>query len=130
MKPADQSESSIQWGCKDLYLCFVCVQNFGQWDTAQFESSERQLKFLRLMGGLKKGGQAAGGPSAGRFNMALGKEDQQKLQQGLLGQFERAQNRRMDFQNRGAGLGFSAPPDKTFSIDANARSENSTRFDD
>lgn len=107
------------------------AQNFGQWDTAQFESSERQLKFLRLMGGLKKGSQPAGsGPSASRFNMALGKQDQQTLQQGLLGQFEQAQNRRMDFQNRGAGLGFSAASDKSFHIDANARSQNSTRFDD
>lgn len=87
------------------------------------------MKFLRLMGGLKKGPQGAG-QSAGRFNMALGKEGQQNLQQGLMGEFERAQNRRMDFQNRGAGLGFSAPPEKKFHIDANARSENSTRFDD
>lgn len=105
------------------------MQNFGQWDTVQFDSSERQLKFLRLMGGLKKGGQPIG-QSASRFNMALGKEGQQNLQQGLLGQFEQAQNRRMDFQNRGAGLGFSAPPDKKFHIDANAPSQNSTRFDD
>ncbi|XP_047659540.1 lysine-rich nucleolar protein 1 isoform X2 [Tachysurus fulvidraco] len=103
--------------------------SYGQWDTAQFDSSERQLKFLRLMGGLKKGGQAAG-QSGGRFNMALGTEGQQNLQQGLLGEFERAQNRRMDFQNRGAGLGFSASSDKKFHIDINARSENSTRFDE
>lgn len=81
------------------------------------------------MGGLKKGGQPTG-PGAGRFNMALGKQGQETLQQGLMGQFERAQNRRMDFQNRGAGLGFSAPSNNTFYIDANARSENSTRFDD
>lgn len=110
-------------------LFCVCAQSFGQWDTAQFDSSERQLKFLRLMGGMKKGSQAAGA-NASRFNMALGKKDQQTLQQGLLGEFERAQNRRMVFQNRGAGLGFSTPPSNTFHIDTNARSQNSKRFDD
>uniref|UniRef100_A0A4W4EMN0 Small acidic protein-like domain-containing protein n=1 Tax=Electrophorus electricus TaxID=8005 RepID=A0A4W4EMN0_ELEEL len=101
--------------------------NFGQWDTAHFDNSEKQIKFLRLMGGFKKGSQPIRQKSE-RFNMALGKESQQTLQQGLLGEFERAQNRRMDFQNKGAGLGFSAPSNKKFAIDANAR--NSIRFDD
>ncbi|KAK1803074.1 hypothetical protein P4O66_021612, partial [Electrophorus voltai] len=31
--------------------------NFGQWDTAHFDNSEKQIKFLRLMGGFKKGSQ-------------------------------------------------------------------------
>lgn len=79
------------------------------------------------MGGLKKGSQPVR-PTGGLFNMALGKEGQHTLQQGLLGEFERAQNRRMDFQNQGAGLGFSAPSNKKFAIDVDAR--NSVRFDD
>lgn len=100
---------------------------FGQWSTAQFDSSDQQQKFLRLMGGFKKGFQPATG-STGGANMALGKEAQQQLQQGLLGEFERAHSRRVDFSNRGAGLGFAAPSNKKFSIDINTR--RSVRFDD
>ncbi|XP_014830314.1 PREDICTED: lysine-rich nucleolar protein 1 [Poecilia mexicana] len=99
----------------------------GQWSTAQFDSSQQQQKFLRLMGGFKKGFQPAGA-AAGGANMALGKDAQQQLQQGLLGQFERAHARKMDFSNRGAGLGFTAPSNKKFSIDINA--SRSVRFDD
>uniref|UniRef100_A0A3B4H5R1 Small acidic protein-like domain-containing protein n=1 Tax=Pundamilia nyererei TaxID=303518 RepID=A0A3B4H5R1_9CICH len=99
----------------------------GQWSTAQFNSSEQQQKFLRLMGGFKKGFQPAA-TSTGGANMALGKDAQQQLQQGLLGEFERAHSRRMDFNNRGAGLGFTAPSNKKFSIDINTC--RSVRFDD
>ncbi|XP_055763301.1 lysine-rich nucleolar protein 1 [Salvelinus fontinalis] len=102
----------------------------GQWGTAQFDSSDQHSKFLRLMGGFKKGGQpmAASGATGGRTNMALTKDGQQSLQQGLLGEFERAQSRRMDFTGRGAGLGFSASSNKKFSIDINKT--RSVRFDD
>uniref|UniRef100_A0A671THP4 Small acidic protein-like domain-containing protein n=1 Tax=Sparus aurata TaxID=8175 RepID=A0A671THP4_SPAAU len=99
----------------------------GQWSTAQFNNSDQQQKFLRLMGGFKKGFQPAAG-STGSANMALGKDAQQQLQQGLLGEFERAQSRRLDFNNRGTGLGFSAPSNKKFSIDVHAC--RSVRFDD
>ncbi|KAL1005474.1 hypothetical protein UPYG_G00059620 [Umbra pygmaea] len=103
----------------------------GQWGTAQFDSSDQQNKFLRLMGGFKKGGQpmgAKGATTAVRANMALTKDGQQSMQQKLLGEFERAQSRRMDFTGRAAGLGFSAPSNKKFSIDVNAT--RSVRFDD
>lgn len=99
----------------------------GQWGTAEFGSSEQQQKFLRLMGGFKKGFQPASSSSGGGGNMALGRDAQQQLQQGLLGQFERAHSRRMDSSNRGAGLGFTGPS-KKFSIDANIT--RSVRFDD
>lgn len=79
------------------------------------------------MGGFKKSSQPLTG-SSGQANMALGNEGQQTLQQGLLGEFERAQSRQVDFRNKGAGLGFAAPSNKKFAIDANAR--NSVRFDD
>lgn len=79
------------------------------------------------MGGFKKGFQPAA-TSTGGANMALGKDAQQQLQQGLLGEFERAHSRRMDFNNRGAGLGFAAPSNKKFSIDINTC--RSVRFDD
>uniref|UniRef100_A0A3Q2P6M1 Lysine-rich nucleolar protein 1 n=1 Tax=Fundulus heteroclitus TaxID=8078 RepID=A0A3Q2P6M1_FUNHE len=99
----------------------------GQWSTAQFDNSQQQQKFLRLMGGFKKDSQVAE-KTAGGANMALGKDAQQQLQQGLLGEFERAQMRKMDFSNRGAGLGFTAPSNKKFTIDVNA--SRSVRFDD
>lgn len=79
------------------------------------------------MGGFKKGFRLAA-TSTGGANMALGKDAQQQLQQGLLGEFERAHSRRMDFNNRGAGLGFTAPSNKKFSIDINTC--RSVRFDD
>ncbi|XP_031419423.1 lysine-rich nucleolar protein 1 [Clupea harengus] len=100
----------------------------GQWGTAQFDSSDQQQKFLRLMGGFKKGNQPGTSSVGARPNMALGKEGQQSLQQKLLGQFESAQNRRKDFTNKGAGLGFSAPSNNKFSIDVNA--SRSMKFDD
>ena len=78
------------------------------------------------MGGFKKGFQPASAGSGGA-NMAMGKDAQKKLQQGLLGEFERAHSRRMDYNNRGAGLGFTTPSSK-FSIDINAC--RSVRFDD
>lgn len=79
------------------------------------------------MGGFKKGSQPAC-RSPGKANMALGKAAQQQLQQGLLGQFEQAHSRRIDFGSRGAGLGFTAPSNKKFTIDVNA--SRSVRFDD
>uniref|UniRef100_A0A3B4AIZ3 Small acidic protein-like domain-containing protein n=1 Tax=Periophthalmus magnuspinnatus TaxID=409849 RepID=A0A3B4AIZ3_9GOBI len=102
-------------------------EGLGQWSTAEFGSSEQQQKFLRLMGGFKKGFQPAS-VNGGGGNMALGRDAQQQLQQGLLGEFERAHSRRMDSSNKGAGLGFTAPSTKKFSIDANAT--RSIRFDD
>lgn len=118
----------IVWINVSFINILVCVsQNLGQWSTAQFDSSDQQKKFLRLMGGFKKGFQPAAGHTP-RPNMALGKDQQQQLQQGLLGEFERAQSRRLESGNRGAGLGFSAPSNKKFVIDINA--SRSVRFDD
>lgn len=131
-KPGNQDEVSIDQARRlalqrDIDMESQPEPNLGQWGTAQFDSSDRQAKFLRLMGGFKKSSQPLTG-SSGQASMALGKEGQQTLQQGLLGEFERAQSRRMDFRNKGAGLGFAAPSNKKFAIDVNAR--NSVRFDD
>ncbi|XP_061844150.2 uncharacterized protein knop1 [Nerophis lumbriciformis] len=99
---------------------------FGQWGTAQFESSQQQQKFLRLMGGFKKPPPAT--TSTAKTNMALCKDTQEHLQRGLVQEFERAHSRRMDLNSRGAGLGFSAPLNKKFNIDISAR--RSVRLDD
>lgn len=101
-------------------------QGLGQWSTAQFDSSEKQQKFLRLMGGFKKGFQPAG--TTARAKMALGKDGQQQLQQKLLDEFDRAHSCKMDSTNSGAGIGFTAPANKKFFIDINA--SRSVRFDD
>ncbi|XP_019744817.1 lysine-rich nucleolar protein 1 isoform X2 [Hippocampus comes] len=103
-------------------------QGFGQWSTAQFESSQQQQKFLRLMGGFKKDSQPAAAGSPATANMALGKNAQERLQQGLVEEFERAHSRRIDFNSRGAGLGFSESTKKKVFIDINLR--RSVRFDD
>lgn len=103
-------------------------QGLGQWSTAQFDSSEKQQKFLRLMGGFKKEFQPAAAAAATRSNMALGLGGQQQLQQKLLDQFDRAHSRILDSSNRGAGIGFTAPVNKKFFIDVNA--SRSVRFDD
>lgn len=71
------------------------------------------------MGAFKKGFQPAAA-GKGKPNMAMGKEAQQQLQQGLLGQFEHAHSRTMNFNKRGAGLGFTPLSNKKFSIDINA----------
>ncbi|XP_077380919.1 uncharacterized protein knop1 isoform X2 [Festucalex cinctus] len=103
-------------------------KGFGQWSTAQFESSQQQQKFLKLMGGFKNGFQPTAAANTPKPNMALGKDAQEQLQQGLMGEFERAHSRRIDFNGRGAGLGFSEASKKKFAIDVN--SCRSVRFDD
>ncbi|XP_061130596.1 cylicin-1 [Syngnathus typhle] len=103
------------------------ASGFGQWSTAQFENCQQQQRFLRLMGGFKNF-QPAAVASTPKPNMALDKVAQERLQQGLWSEFERAHSRRIDFNNQGAGLGFSKSPQKQFFIDINAC--HSVRFDD
>uniref|UniRef100_H3C3A0 Small acidic protein-like domain-containing protein n=1 Tax=Tetraodon nigroviridis TaxID=99883 RepID=H3C3A0_TETNG len=121
---AENQETAEETG---FNLRWSGFQALGQWSTAQFDSSEKQQKFLRLMGGFKKGFQPSAG-TAERANMALGKDGQQQLQQKLLEEFDRAHSRRLDSSNRGAGIGFTAPANKKFFIDINA--SRSVRFDD
>ncbi|XP_012587355.1 PREDICTED: lysine-rich nucleolar protein 1 [Condylura cristata] len=99
---------------------------FGQWDTAGFENEEKKMKFLKLMGGFKNVSPSLGRSSVkGRPNMALNKKAADTLQQSLQRDYDRA----MSWQyGRGAGLGFSATPDKIFYIDRNA--SKSIKFED
>ncbi|XP_061426114.1 lysine-rich nucleolar protein 1 [Lethenteron reissneri] len=97
---------------------------FGQWDTACLGDATKQNKFLRLMGGFKKGSGHSGselesGPGAsGRANMALGGESENRLNSALESQFQHALQRK-NYQQRGVGLGFQADASakKTFFID-------------
>ncbi|XP_062999580.1 lysine-rich nucleolar protein 1 [Elgaria multicarinata webbii] len=90
--------------------------HFGQWSTATFESSERKTKFLRLLGGFKKG--SASAPDflapAPKLNMALGKSREQNLQRNLQAEFEKAVEWK---HRRGLGLGFQPAPQKRVHID-------------
>ncbi|NXG68326.1 KNOP1 protein, partial [Baryphthengus martii] len=89
---------------------------FGQWSTAAFESSEKEMKFFRLMGGLKKGSVPIQNLSAttNKPNMALTREGEEKLQQALKMEFDKAMNLK---QQRGIGLGFQPAANKKVYID-------------
>ncbi|XP_029432287.1 lysine-rich nucleolar protein 1 [Rhinatrema bivittatum] len=100
---------------------------FGQWSTASFENPDQQMKFFRLMGGFKKSNQPESLPPAGteKANVALTKQGEQTLKQGLQNEFEKAQNLK---QHRGAGLGFQSAASKIFYIDKNM--SRSAKFED
>ncbi|XP_009884904.1 PREDICTED: lysine-rich nucleolar protein 1 [Charadrius vociferus] len=89
---------------------------FGQWSTAAFRSSEEEMKFFRLMGGFKKGSVPIQNPSAttNKPNMALNREGQEKLQQALKMEFDKAMDLK---QHRGIGLGFQPAANKKVYID-------------
>uniref|UniRef100_A0A8U7PAQ4 Lysine rich nucleolar protein 1 n=1 Tax=Corvus moneduloides TaxID=1196302 RepID=A0A8U7PAQ4_CORMO len=92
------------------------VGQLGQWSTATFRSSEEQMKFFRLMGGFKKGSVPIQNLSAtmNKPNMALNKEGEEKLQQALKMEFDKAMDLK---QHRGIGLGFQPTANKKVYID-------------
>uniref|UniRef100_A0A672TKX2 Small acidic protein-like domain-containing protein n=2 Tax=Strigops habroptila TaxID=2489341 RepID=A0A672TKX2_STRHB len=89
---------------------------FGQWSTAAFQSSEQQMKFFRLMGDFKKGSVPIQNLSAttNKPNMALNREGEEKLQQALKMEFDKAMDLK---QHRGIGLGFQPAANKKVYID-------------
>ncbi|XP_061223020.1 lysine-rich nucleolar protein 1 [Neopsephotus bourkii] len=100
---------------------------FGQWSTAAFQSSEQQMKFLRLMGGFKKGSGPIQNLSAttNKPNMALNREGEEKLQQALKMEFDKAMDLK---QHRGIGLGFQPAANKKVYIDK--YTSRSIKFED
>ncbi|XP_073399058.1 lysine-rich nucleolar protein 1 isoform X2 [Dendrobates tinctorius] len=100
---------------------------FGQWDTATFQNPEQQSKFLRLLGGFKKGNQAnlTSTSNQGKANMALGKQGEQVLERNLQAEFDKALSWK---QTRGIGLGFQPAPNKNFYIDKTL--SRSVKFND
>ncbi|XP_054849530.1 lysine-rich nucleolar protein 1 [Eublepharis macularius] len=90
--------------------------HFGQWSTATFDSTERKTKFLRLLGGFKKGPALTQElpTNVMKHNMALARHGEEKLQRSLQAQFEKASDWK---QQRGAGLGFQSAPQKHTYID-------------
>ncbi|XP_032559643.1 lysine-rich nucleolar protein 1 isoform X2 [Chiroxiphia lanceolata] len=100
---------------------------FGQWSTAAFKSSEEEMKFFRLMGGFKKGSGPIQNLSAttNKPNMALNREGQEKLQQALKMEFDKAMDLK---QHRGIGLGFQPTANKKGYIDK--YTSRSIKFED
>ncbi|XP_077173271.1 lysine-rich nucleolar protein 1 [Paroedura picta] len=100
--------------------------HFGQWSTATFDSAERKRKFLRLMGGFKQGPALAQEPPATvtKHNPALARHGEEKLQQTLQAEFEKAMDRK---HRRGPGLGYQPAPQKMGHIDKYA--SKSVKFD-
>ncbi|KAM9261809.1 lysine-rich nucleolar protein 1 [Cariama cristata] len=100
---------------------------FGQWSTAAFQSSEEKMKFFRLMGGFKKCSVPIQNLSAttNKPNMALNREGQEKLQQALKMEFDKAMDLK---QRRGIGLGFQPAANKKVYIDK--YTSRSIKFED
>ncbi|XP_027741196.1 lysine-rich nucleolar protein 1 isoform X2 [Empidonax traillii] len=100
---------------------------FGQWSTAAFKSSEEEMKFFRLMGGFKKGSVPIHNLSGttNKPNMALNREGQEKLQQALKMEFDKAMDLK---QHRGIGLGFQPTANKRGYIDK--YTSRSIKFED
>ncbi|NXG56426.1 KNOP1 protein, partial [Hemiprocne comata] len=100
---------------------------FGQWSTAAFQSSEEEMKFFRLMGGFKKGSVPTQNLSAttNKLNMALNREGEEKLQQALKMEFDKAMDLK---QRRGVGLGFQPSANKKVYIDK--YTSRSIKFED
>ncbi|XP_037238793.1 lysine-rich nucleolar protein 1 isoform X4 [Falco rusticolus] len=100
---------------------------FGQWSTAAFRSSEEEKKFFRLMGGFKKGPVPVQKLSAAtnKPNMALNREGEEKLQQALKMEFDKAMDLK---QHRRIGLGFQPAANKKVYIDK--YTSRSIKFED
>ncbi|NXD29824.1 KNOP1 protein, partial [Spelaeornis formosus] len=88
----------------------------GQWSTATFKSSERKMKFFRLMGAFKKDSVPIQNSSAttNKSNMALNKEGEEKLQQVLKMEYDKAMDLK---QHQGFGLGFQPRANEKVYID-------------
>ncbi|XP_053132812.1 lysine-rich nucleolar protein 1 [Hemicordylus capensis] len=101
--------------------------HFGQWSTAAFRSAEQKTKFLRLLGGFKKGSAPAqdAPAQAAQLNMALSRAGEEKLQQNLQADFEKAIHLK---QHRGIGLGFPAATQKRLHIEK--YTSKSIKFED
>ncbi|XP_052795430.1 lysine-rich nucleolar protein 1-like isoform X2 [Mya arenaria] len=110
----------------------------GQWESAEFEDTDRQNKFYRLLGGMKKTNSSnllqkkfqlgcSGKPFKPGGTGAMNRNEQDKYTKTLESDFEKALSSN---RNKGIGLGFEKPPDegKKFFIDT--RKSNSIKFDD
>ncbi|XP_067664722.1 lysine-rich nucleolar protein 1-like [Haliotis asinina] len=110
----------------------------GQWGTACLGDNDRQHKFMRLLGGFKKGGNLGQskpglfcklGSKSAPSNAALNHAEEAVLNKNLESDFDKALAIRLSKQKT-SGLGFAPPPEegKRFYIDKT--SSKSIKFDD
>ena len=106
--------------------------NFGQWATAGFDDNTRKDKFMRLLGGFKKGGDVsskAANVKGLRFNMAMDQEKEKDMQVKLSNQYAEAMGMRFK-SGKGGGLGFEIPPEEGKKFYINTAQTKSKKFDD
>ncbi|KAL3866398.1 hypothetical protein ACJMK2_043699 [Sinanodonta woodiana] len=101
-----------------------------QWVTASLGSEERDKKFLRLLGGFKKGtdsGSISFKTGAKGGNLAMNSLQENIYKKEMENVYEKAMSINLQ---RGLGLGYEPPPSagKTFFIDKNK--SKSIKFDD
>lgn len=144
------SVKTVQNNSSPTQAVQASTTSIGQWTSNMFESSERQNKFLRLLGSYKKSGEdsascavnAGSGRKKGLFGSLQLKQDAcsggqraltyqgaQELNKQLESDYERALTFSVRGQ-RGVGLGFTPDPaaGKRFHIDINKTA--SKKFDD
>lgn len=103
----------------------------GQWGKASFESTSQRDKFIRLLGGFKKGNTDSNFKPAGKpkfSSAAMDKTEEEKLNQKLETQYQQAFDTTR--KRRGLGLGYEPAQDKdikSFYIDKTA--SGSVKFD-
>lgn len=146
----DASEPARNHNSNPTQAAPASATSFGQWSSDMFESSERQSKFLRLLGGFRKAGDNSAssavtpesGKKKGLFgSLQLQQEASAGGQRALTYQGAQEMNKRLesDYERaltfsvrgqRGVGLGFTPDPaaGKKFHIDINKKA--SKKFED
>lgn len=120
----------------------------GQWSTAKFDDSDKQLKFFKLLGGFKnkadpsafqnkfglckkfelgKNSYVQGNNNRGGGGNAMNQQQQDVYTKRLESEYERALTSNL---NRGIGLGFERPPEEGKKFYVDTKKSNSVKFDD
>ena len=108
--------------------------SFGQWQNASLGDNNRQQKFLRLLGGFKKGGDSKGvfgnlGAKPKGGNLALSHTEEEALTQNLMSSFQKALDYKLNM-GKGVGLGFTPPPGEGKKFHVNTHLIKSKKFHD
>ncbi|KAK3611084.1 hypothetical protein CHS0354_030040 [Potamilus streckersoni] len=101
-----------------------------QWVTASLGTEERDKKFLRLLGGFKKGTESSSTsfkPDAKGGSLAMNREQENLYRKEMETVYEKAMS--MSLQ-RGVGLGYEPPPDVGKKIFIDKNKSKSIKFDD
>merc|ERR1719354_1288194 len=117
-----------------------CATIEDHWSSAFNKSSQQQSKFMRLMGGSKKGippnkNKLWGGGNGSKVGTNRKNTNVNQMNRQLADQFEKARNLRLARLNSGgqgftSGLGFNHDSLKSSYIDPHKKNENSVIFND